>query len=106
MNKKRITGGLVAFAAIAIMPFTMAGACDNDSQQSGPDPLPANIVTAKIVGAYRLPDGFRNVVEWCDGAGNSHATTSRGSDLAGGQNGGGLTSSGWLIMLKDPRCLA
>lgn len=104
MNKKRITGGLIAVAAIVIMPFTMAGSCLNDSQQSGPDPLPPNIKPAKIVGAYQLPDGFRNVVEWCDGAGNSNATTSRGSDLAGGQNGGGLTSSGWLVRLDDPRC--
>lgn len=104
MNKKRITGGLVAFAAIVIAPFTMAADCSNSAQQSGPDPLPSNIKPAKIVGAYQLPDGFRNVVEWCDGGGNSNATTSRGSDLAGGQNGGGLTSSGWLVKLDDPRC--
>lgn len=104
MNKKRITGGLVAFGAIIIMPFTLAGSCFNESQQSGPDPLPANIKPARIIDAYQLPDGFRNVVEWCDGANNSHATTSRGSDLAGGQNGGGLTSSGWLIKLNDERC--
>jgi hypothetical protein len=106
MNRKRITSGLIAFAAIVITPFTMASECDNSAQQSGPDPLPANIRPAKIVGAYQLPDGFRNVVEWCDGAGNSNATTSRGSDLAGGSNGGGLPSTGWLVMLKDPRCLA
>jgi hypothetical protein len=104
MNKKRITGGLIAFAAIVVMPFTMASDCSNAAQQSGPDPLPVDIKPAKIVGAYQLPDGFRNVVEWCDGAGNSHATTSRGSDLAGGQNGGGLPSSGWLVRLEDPRC--
>jgi hypothetical protein len=104
MNKKRITSGIVAFAAIAIMPFTMAGACDNAAQQSGPDPEPIKLQDPKIIGAYRLPDGFRNVIEWCDGAGNSNGVTSRGSDLAGGQNGGGLPSAGWLIMLKDPRC--
>jgi hypothetical protein len=104
MNRKRITGGLIAFAAIAIMPFTMAGACDNEAQQSGPDPEPVQLQNPKIIGAYRLPDGFRNVIEWCDGAGNSNGVTSRGSDLAGGQNGGGLASAGWLIMLKDPRC--
>lgn len=105
MNKKRITGGLVAFAAIAIMPFTMAGSCDgNASQASGPDPLPANIRPAKIIGAYQLPDGFRNVVEFCDGGGNSLAVTSRGSDFAGGQNGGGLTSTVSLVRNDDPRC--
>lgn len=106
MNRKRITGGFIAAAAIAVMPFTMAGACDNAAQQSGPDPTTADMKLPKIIGAYRLPDGFRNVVEWCDGGNNSHATTSRGSDLAGGPNGGGLASSGWLIMLKDPRCQA
>jgi hypothetical protein len=106
MKNKRITGGLIAATAIALMPFTMAGACDNAAQQSGPDPEPVTLQNPKIIGAYRLPPGFRNIIEWCDNAGNSQGVTSRGSDLAGGQNGGGLPSAGWLIMLKDPRCLA
>jgi hypothetical protein len=100
---KKVTWGIAALAIVAA-PFTMAGSCDNDSQQSGPDPLPANIKPAKVLGAYKLPDGFRNVVEFCDDAGNSLAVTSRGSDLAGGQNGGGLPSSLILVKFDDPRC--
>lgn len=103
MQKKRLIGGLFAFGAIALAPFTMAGACD-PSQQSGPDPLPANVKPPKVIGAYQLPDGFRNVVEFCNSAGDSLAVTSRGSDLAGGQNGGGLTSTLTLVKLADPRC--
>lgn len=104
MNKKRTISVLAAGLAIAVMPFTVAGACDNAAQQSGPDPEPIKLQDPKIIGAYRLPDGFRNVIEWCDGAGNSQGVTSRGSDLAGGSNGGGLPSSGWLIKLNDERC--
>lgn len=103
MNKK-IVGGLIAFTAIVVAPFTMAADCSNAAQQSGPDPLPANIKPAKVVGAYQLPDGFRNVVEICDSGFNSLAVTSRGSDLAGGQNGGGLTSTVTVVKLDDPRC--
>jgi hypothetical protein len=103
MNKKRITSGIVAFAAIIAMPFTMAGSCLGESQQSGPDPIPANIKPPRIIGAYQLADGFRNVVVFCDGP-NSIAVTSRGSDLAGGPNGGGLASGITLVKLDDPRC--
>lgn len=103
MNKKKTSWG-VAILAIIIAPLTMAAACPGDTQTSGQDPDPANIKPAKVIDAYQLPDGFRNVVEFCDGAGNSHAVTSRGSDFAGGPNGGGVSSGGWLVMLKDPRC--
>lgn len=104
MQKKRVIGGLIAFGAIALAPFTMAGACD-PSQQSGPDPVPANVKPPKVVAAYQLPDGFRNVVVFCDGP-NSLAITSRGSDLAGGQNGGGLTSTVTVVKLDDQRCMS
>lgn len=100
MNKK------IAYGVVVVAGLLTLSSCAALSQQSGPDPLPANIKPAKVIGAYQLPDGFRNVVEWCDSAGNSNATTSRGSDLAGGSNGGGLPSAGWLIRLDDPRCKA
>lgn len=104
MQKKRIIGGLIAAGAIIVMPFTMAADCGGPTQTSGPDPVPANIQPPKIIGAYQLPDGFRNVVEFCNSAGDALAVTSRGSDLAGGQNGGGLTSTLTLVKLADPRC--
>jgi hypothetical protein len=98
MNKKIVIGA----SAIAAL-FALSG-CAGMTQQSGPDPLPANVKPPKIVGAYQLPDGFRNVVEFCNSAGDSLAVTSRGSDLAGGQNGGGLTSTVTLVKLADARC--
>lgn len=101
--KKKITYGVAALAILAA-PFTMASSCLGETQTSGPDPLPANIRPPKVVGAYQLPEGFRNVVEFCNSAGDVLAVTSRGSDLAGGQNGGGLTSTVTLVKLKDERC--
>jgi hypothetical protein len=98
MNKK------IAIGASAIGALFALSGCAGLSQQSGPDPLPANVKPPKIVGAYQLPDGFRNVIEFCNTAGDSLAVTSRGSDTAGGQNGGGLTSTVTLVKLADPRC--
>lgn len=100
MQKK--IGYAVAALAILAAPFTMAGACD-PTQQSGPDPVPANIKPPKIIGTYQLSDGFRNVTVFCDGP-NSIAVTSRGSDLAGGPNGGGLASGITVVKLGDERC--
>lgn len=99
MNKKLIGAGVVAIAAA----LSLSG-CAGLSQQSGPDPVPANVKPPKIVGAYQLPDGFRNVIEFCNSAGDVLAVTSRGSDLAGGSNGGGLPSTVTLVKLADPRC--
>lgn len=103
MNKKRISGWIVA-GTIVIAPLTMAADCSGPTQSSGPDPVPANVKPPKIIGAYQLPDGFRNIVEFCNTAGDALAVTSRGSDLAGGQNGGGLASSVTLVKAADPRC--
>lgn len=100
--QKKIAYGVAALAVLAA-PFTMASAC-NPSQESGPDPLPANVRPPKIIGAYQLPDGFRNVVEFCNTAGDALAVTSRGSDLAGGSNGGGLPSTVTLVKVNDSRC--
>ena len=100
MNKK--IGYGVAGAGL-VAGLLALSSCAGMTQQSGPDPLPANVKPPKVIGAYQLPDGFRNVVVFCDGP-NSLAITSRGSNLAGGQNGGGLTSSVALVKLADERC--
>jgi hypothetical protein len=96
----------IAYGAAVLVGLLSLSGCAGLTQQSGPDPLPANVKPAKVIGAYQLPEGFRNVVEFCDNAGNSLAVTSRGADTAGGSNGGGLPSAGWLIRLDDPRCKA
>lgn len=98
MNKK------ISICAVTILAAASLSSCAGLTQQSGPDPLPANVKPPKVVGAYQLPDGFRNVVEFCNTAGDSLAITSRGSNTAGGQNGGGLTSTLTLVKLKDERC--
>ena len=97
----QLKSSITVLAAIAIVGAVSA--CAPATQQSGPDPEPVKLQNPKIIGAYRLPGGFRNVIVWCDGP-NSNGVTSRGSDLAGGQNGGGLASAGWLIKLNDERC--
>lgn len=104
MIKKSPVTFLAAVGAAIVIGAGALSACSPATQQSGPDPEPVKLQDPKIIGAYRLPEGFRNVIEWCDNAGNSHGVTSRGSDLAGGQNGGGLASAGWLIKLADERC--
>lgn len=77
-------------------------ACQPPAQQSGPDPEPDIIKPVVVIAGYKLPNGFRNVIEFCDNYGYLIAVTSRGSDLAGGQNGGGLPST--ITMVKDPVC--
>lgn len=89
---------------VAIASVLALSACTPATQQSGPDPEPVKLQNPKIIGAYRLPDGFRNVIEFCNSAGDALAITSRGSDLAGGQNGGGLASSVTVVKAADPRC--
>jgi hypothetical protein len=106
MIKRSSIPAIAALGAAIVIGAGVLSACAPATQQSGPDPEPVKLQNPKIIGAYRLPEGFRNVIEWCDNAGNSLGVTSRGSDLAGGQNGGGLASAGWLIMVKDPRCLS
>lgn len=80
-----------------------ATACGTATKQSAPDPAPAQIQMVPPHQVIGLPDGFRNVAEVCDDGGNMIVVTSRGSDFAGGQNGGGL-SSGIAVISHDPRC--
>lgn len=102
MNSRKTSWG-VAILAIVVAPLTMASACPGEAQQSGPDPQTVQMRDVQIKAAYRLPDGFRNVVEFCDEGGNMILVTSRGSDLAGGPNGGGLSSS-LAVIVGDKRC--
>lgn len=94
---KRYT--LVALAAVSVLALT---ACD-PTKQSSPDPTGDHIRMTAPHAVIGMPDGFRNVAEACDDGGNMILVTSRGSDFAGGQNGGGL-SSGIAVILNDPRC--
>lgn len=98
------TTAKASFGAVAVAGLALALSGCNMSQQSGPDPSVAQMRPVQVRGAYQLPDGFRNVVEFCDDGGNMLAVTSRGSDLAGGSNGGGLSSAVALVKAEDPRC--
>lgn len=94
---------LVLILATAALAATALTACAGATKQSTPDPKPSQIQMLPPHQVIGLPEGFRNIVEVCDDGGNMVLVTSRGSDLAGGPNGGGL-ASGIAVILKDPRC--
>ena len=93
----------VALATIAAVSILALGGCAGATKQSSPDPTGDHIHMTAPHAVIGMPDGFRNVAEACDDGGNMILVTSRGSDLAGGQNGGGL-SSGIAVILNDSRC--
>ena len=84
---KRMTLPVVAVATAAVL----AG-CAGATKQSSPDPTSDQIQMAPPLQVLGLPEGFRNLALVCDKFGNLWGVTSRGSDIAGGPNGGGLGS--------------
>ena len=97
MNKA-IVMTLGAVSAVIIL-----SGCDSATKQSSPDPTSDSIRMATPKEVIGMPSGFRNVAEACDSGGNMILVTSRGSDFAGGPNGGGL-GSGLFVIPNDPRC--
>ncbi|MGV9364492.1 hypothetical protein [Amycolatopsis sp. NPDC003731] len=97
MKRKLVFAGSLAAVALAV------SACAGATKESAPDPTPAQIQMVPPHQVVGLPNGFRNVAEVCDDGGNMLVVTSRGSDFAGGQNGGGL-ASGIAVIPDDPRC--
>jgi len=96
---KKVLGIILAgVSAVALL-----SGCATATKESSPDPTSDSIrmVTPKEV--IGMPSGFRNVAEACDSGGNMILVTSRGSDFAGGPNGGGL-GSGLFVIPNDPRC--
>lgn len=70
----------------------MGASCEGDTKQSSPDPTSDRIQMVAPKQIIGMPEGFRNISIVCDKFGNLWGVTSRGSDFAGGPNGGGLGS--------------
>jgi hypothetical protein len=81
--------GWVCIIAALVLALT---ACDGSTKQSSPDPTSDKIQMISPLQVIGMPDGFRNIAVVCDRFGNLVYVTSRGSDFAGGPNGGGLGS--------------
>lgn len=103
MNKRAfgIAGAVVALT----MSLT---ACDDpfgsDTKASSPDPTSKDLKMTQVKGVIGMPEGFRNVALGCDAYGDMVFVTSRGSDFAGGPNGGGL-GSGLFVVPNHKACV-
>lgn len=93
----------IAGMVIVILTAVLVSACEPATKQSSPDPTSDQIHLTAPHEVIGMPSGFRNVAEACDSGGNMVLVTSRGSDFAGGPNGGGL-GSGIAVILNDVRC--
>jgi hypothetical protein len=96
---KRMIITLTAAASAAVL---LAG-CGSDgaTKQSSPDPTSDQIQLVPPLQIIGMPVGFRNLALVCDKFGNLWGVTSRGSDFAGGPNGGGLGSAPAVIPNAD-----
>jgi len=94
---KAVATILAGISAVALLSGCAA------TKESSPDPTSDSIRMVAPKEVIGMPSGFRNVAEACDSGGNMILVTSRGSDFAGGPNGGGL-GSGLFVIPNDPRC--
>lgn len=81
----------------------MGASCDGETKESSPDPTSDRIQMVAPLQIIGMPNGFRNIAVVCDNFGNLLYVTSRGSDFAGGPNGGGL-GSGMAVVPGSPAC--
>lgn len=75
--------------------------CTSATKQSSPDPTSDQIQLIPPKQVIGMPAGFRNIAVVCDKFGNLVYVTSRGSDSAGGPNGGGLGSGMFVVPNAD-----
>jgi hypothetical protein len=102
MQKKRMVG---IVGAVAVLTLSLT-ACDpfSDTKTSSPDPTSKDIKMTTVKGVVGMPEGFRNVALGCDAFGDMIFVTSRGSDISGGPNGGGL-GSGLFVVPNHKACM-
>jgi hypothetical protein len=93
---------MAGLACLAAVSFGAAG-CAEATKQSSPDPTSDQIQMVAPLQIIGMPQGFRNIAVVCDKFGNLLYVTSRGSDFAGGPNGGGL-GSGMAVVPNAPVC--
>lgn len=86
---------------LALSSLLLAGCDDGPTKQSSPDPTSDQIQLVPPLQIIGMPAGFRNLALVCDKFGNLWGVTSRGSDFAGGPNGGGLGSAPAVIPNAD-----
>jgi len=98
MKKAFAIGGVVIASVFAL------SACDMGTKTSSPDPTSNTIQKTPVKGVVGMPDGFRNVAFGCNQYGDMIFVTSRGSDIAGGPNGGGL-GSGVFVVPNHKACV-
>lgn len=101
MNKMWKPLGLVGAGLTAVL--LMGASCEGDTKQSSPDPTSDHIQMVAPLQVIGMPEGFRNIAVVCDKFGNLLYVTSRGSDFAGGPNGGGL-GSGIAVVQNAEAC--
>lgn len=94
-----------AIAGIAAVLGMSLSACDlfADTKQSSADPTSKDIKMTTVKGVVGMPQGFRNVALGCDEFGDMIFVTSRGDDMSGGPQGGGL-SSGLFVVPGHKAC--
>lgn len=95
---------VIACVVGVVIGVVALSACDlGDTKESSPDPTSANIKMTQVKGIIGMPDGYRNVAMGCDAYGDMIFVTSRGSDLSGGPQGGGL-GSGVFVIANHAAC--
>jgi hypothetical protein len=97
MITRKLRIALVAAVAVIVPPFVTAAACD-DPHANAPEPTSGSFVNAPNVKGYKLPDGYRNIITFCDGSNMVHET-SRGGTGAAAEG----TSSSIYVVPNDPR---
>jgi len=98
-NLKRAAALAMSLAAVGAL--TAGCFDDGPTKQSSPDPTSDQIQMIPPLQIIGMPAGFRNLALVCDKFGNLWGVTSRGSDFAGGPNGGGLGSAPAVIPNAD-----
>jgi len=81
---------------VSVLGITLT-ACGMGTKISSPDPTSDTIQKTPVKGVVGMPEGFRNVAFGCNQYGDMIFVTSRGSDIAGGPNGGGLGSGVFVV---------
>jgi len=89
---------IIALTAVGVLTFASGDGCD-DSHTSAPDPAPGSFVNVPDPKGFKAPDGFRNILVFCDGP-NMVYETSRGDS---GSTAEGANSTIFVVP-GDPRC--
>lgn len=100
-NGMRTAGSIMAIGAGLVIGSATLASCAGETKQSSPDPTSDSIQMLPPKQVIGMPAGFRNIAVVCDKFGNLVYVTSRGSDFAGGPNGGGLGSGMFVVPNAD-----